>query len=155
MGTTVVAGRSSVKAFKVDKGDIPSVWLGLSTFLKTYPRGWNDYTTIEALYQTALAGSLQFWVLFEESDLKLVAIGHGELHPLRSTYHIVWCGGVDFLRYGKVGLKAIEQWAQLHGFHELSFSGRKGWERWLTPQGFRPKAILMAKNILPYGQGHV
>lgn len=155
MVTTVAAGSSSVKAFKVDKTDIPYVWLGLSTFLRTYPRGWSDYTTVEALYQTALAGSLQFWVLFDESDLKLVAIGHGELHPLRSTYHLVWCGGVDFSKYGMVGLKAVEQWAQLHGFHELSFSGRKGWKKWLERKGFSSRAILMTKAILPFGQGHV
>lgn len=154
MDTMVEPGSNSVKVTQIARSALPFIWTDLRQFLLAHPRGWSEFTTIEALHQTALAGSLQFWVLAARAELKLVAIGYGELHPIRSTYHIVWCGGTEFRRYGLWGVRAVEQWAQLHGFQELSLAGRKGWSRLLESSGFRQKHVLLTKSILPFGQGH-
>lgn len=153
MATMAEPGINLGETYLLTSKDIPPMWPMLERVFREHPRGWAELTSLQAIYNTALTGNLHVWVTMVQRDIKLVALACPEMHVFRSSYAIVWCGGVEFKRYGLKALNKIEQWAQLHGFYDVTLTGRRGWMRMLKAMGYKEKCVHLSKLMMPYKAG--
>lgn len=114
---------------------------------------WEDYHTIESLFEEALGSRIQVWVLCYDDGVKCVFFSRvvetreRDEEIGRRTMVIFWMWGVGAIENIRVLAPAIERFARYAKCSKVSVIGRKGWKRVLERWGFKHEAIVMEMPV--------
>ncbi len=86
--------------------------------------------------------SQNLWVLYRGSNEMIMAMTTMFVHyPRRKFLNVTFCGSGDkemaAIRHRKVFVPKINDWAKMHDCHGVEVVGRKGWEKILSPFGYK------------------
>lgn len=102
-----------------------------------YSGGTHSFADVEA---GVLSGRMQIW-----PGKQSVAITEIVVYPRKKVLHVFLAGGDMCELIGMIDSAA--RWGRTHGCTSLTMSGRKGWERVLSREGWQPVMVVMERAI--------
>jgi len=147
MDTTLEAGQSLVRAGKVSGQTLAILMPRIMQIVQTHPQGILDMASVTELQTSLETEALTTWVAGDENELHLVALTQTSMFKANPTLFVIWVGGEEFTKYGPPLLEVAEKWAVTQNIKQISFSGRRGWEKVLKPLGFSAPRIEMVKPV--------
>ena len=99
-----------------------------------------------------VSGAQVLWILYRGDDEMLVALTTSVLnYPRKRVLNIPFCGsnGNDsyWYRHRDLIVPKLIDWADRHHCSGIEVSGRGGWERVLSPFGFRKSFVTLELEI--------
>lgn len=126
-------------------------WPAIEAMMKLVPHTWQDHLTFESTYARAMNESLQVWAIGAE-QIKLVLFTQIAMHPAARHFEIIWACGSGALREATEVVDAtFERFAQKSGCAFIDIIGREGWERYLSPRGFKKIAVVLSRPVRQKG----
>lgn len=130
--------------------EMEPLWPSILDCLAKYCRRFPQDETIENIIRKLMEGKRSLWIVQDEQ-------GRVVLTPITEIVEVD-ATGVKRLVFSEVGgsrikdamplIKEIERWAiEEHGCTEFDFVGRKGWEPFLAPYGFKQEAVIWRKGL--------
>src|SRR5262245_44143129 len=140
---------SNSSVYLLNNEQLDHYWPRIEAELEAQPELWNKWFTIEALFEMAMAGNIQVWVV-SNSEEKITAVFMSQILcvPAGKVLQVFWMRGT--LPDG--ALKRISLTLDHFGNHHkcflLSVVGRKGWERRLRDLGASLESVILSRPIL-------
>jgi len=107
--------------------------------------GRYDIESVEYLVKN---GFNQLWVMYDDDDKIRIAFTTAiENYPRRRMLAITFLGGDDFVNNIGIVDDTLSEWAIAHGCDGAEIMGRKGWERALSPFGFKASYVTVEKEF--------
>lgn len=137
-----------MEAFVVPKDKIDMLWNTVEPMLAMATEHSSDrYSTIK-IFNDLMEDKKLLWILVDENDTIKVALTTSvEDYPGVRALRVGFAGGEDFLNNLEPMRKAIKEFGASVGCTKLEVLGRKGWERVLTPMGFKFSYLCMEEDI--------
>jgi len=122
----------------------PDVEPMLQKALDVSPKG---YTT-EAIHAELLQGTLGLWVVLDKMHVPVAAITTRITDlPEARVLAMDWIGGSRMAEWFEQAMATLEDYARVHQCTQLQGYGRKAWERWLSPCGWKPAYMTYKKDL--------
>lgn len=125
--------------------EIDNIWPQLEPLvIKVLRKHEKDYT-LESIKDLLHKKEVQLWTSYN-GQLEAFVLTHIVIYPNHKICEIFMCGGSNldnWLDY----MSNIEEWAKSIGCKYISLQGRFGWERKLSPIGFKKTKIIMQKEL--------
>jgi len=92
------------------------------------------------------------WVLYRGDDEMLLVLTTGiSDYPDRKLLSVIFCAsngeGTYWLRQREKIVSALVEWAKLQKCSGIELSGRSGWERVLSPFGFKKAYVTLEMEV--------
>lgn len=132
----------------VESAMLPDTWPAALPLLEEGKAYWENWTTLEIIYERLTAGTLQLWLMNDEDEFLLAMLTEIQLHPNYKSFNIKWMGGCDLdSALENCFDEFVNLWASREGCSRVRLEGRKGWTRKLLPLGFKVKSYVMERDI--------
>lgn len=89
----------------------------------------------------------QLWCLYQDNEMIGCLVSMIRVFPKKKTCLIHLLGGKGVLRYQDYCMPILEAWAKEKGCVEVSFEGRKGFERLVKRRDYKQTNIILTKQI--------
>lgn len=112
----------------------------------------NGRFTAESVRDQLESGVQILWILYSTDNKMLVAMTTGiSEYPGRRLLNIMFCGsdgdGVYWLEHREKIVPGLIEWAKMQGCSGIEVSGREGWEKVLSPYGFKKSYVTLEMEI--------
>jgi hypothetical protein len=112
----------------------------------------NGRFTPESVRDEIDKGIQVLWVLYKgDDDMMVVLTTSIQNYPDRKMLNIPFCGSDGSESYWhdnrSMIISRLKDWASQHGCSGIELSGRKGWEKVLSPLGFEKSYIVLELEI--------
>lgn len=127
-----------------------SIWWGaVERFLTQCPDTWNEYETVESIYDALRTGQHRLAVLLEDNKVKFCGIFQVNEYPKVQTVQVFWCAGENMGRQElEPFMMGLESFAKKNGLAYVECGpSRPGFERWLGPMGYEKVRVYTRKKI--------
>ena len=103
-----------------------------------YAGGTHDYGDI---VRSVMEGTMQLWPASHSAAVTEIVV-----YPKMKTLHVFLAGG----RKGQLieMIDSAAEWGKAQGCTSMTMAGRKGWERVLGSEGWRPAMSVMERPIV-------
>jgi hypothetical protein len=109
-------------------------------------RELGSFTTRD-VYRWVQSGAHQLWVVSEGGRVLAALLSQVQPQPARKRVLVVHsAGGTRARRWIPAVVNVLEGYAHLHGCTEMRVVGRRGWQRYLEPYGYRFHALILVKD---------
>lgn len=89
----------------------------------------------------------QLWVVTDNKRSAGVVITHIAVRPKAKVVEIVLLSGENAKRWMPRAEEVIAEWAAELGCVAMEAAGRTGWERRMTPAGWKRQAVVIRKEL--------
>lgn len=103
------------------------------------------YESVDIL-RSLLKGDMQLWGAVSEEKIEAIAIGEIVNYPRIKTYRVLACTGNGMNEWIE-HIHAIENWARMQGCGDFEAIARPGWEKILTPQGYKKTHVILNHSL--------
>lgn len=129
-----------------DLGAIEFYWPNIVEMLKRVPDTWAS-STLESLYQSAIAGHMQVWLVGPKDKIVSVVFTHILDFPAARTLEVIWLGGQGALNGLDVMDSTISEFARAQNCSRIDITGRRGWLLEAKRHGFREVATIFSRPV--------
>lgn len=111
---------------------------------KRFPK---DCTTA-AMFQEVLSGRKTLWMVMKDGEFVAMALTSIRTVDATGTRIMTLCdlAGRDVAKFADELTTAMEAWAETNSCDVIAVEGRAGWQKFLTPRGYREHARLFRKS---------
>lgn len=102
----------------------------------TYTDG--RYEALDVLH-LLLNYEYHLWVAFNDGGVHGAVITRFIEYPRKRYLFLEFCGGVDGFQWKDKMLSTLREWAKDHGCDGIEASGRDGWKKIFSRDGYQPK----------------
>lgn len=96
---------------------------------------------VEDMYDIVMSGSHQLWAAQIDGVFKGVVITNIMRYPQKTFLSMHFCGGFDLKEWKEPMLSKLREFAIEQKCDGIESTGRKGWERIFTKNGYKAKWI--------------
>ena len=129
-------------------------WIDAGRYLKlAADESFNRYTIFD-IYRDIMSGSQHLWILFRGDDEMIAALTTSFVsYPNKNNLCVMFMGSdspngeLGWVRYRDVILGGLEKFAREHSCDALECTGRRGWERLLSPYGWGKAFTVLEKDL--------
>ena len=126
---------------------LDTVWWGAVPLLLEGKKYWEEFMTLESIYNSIKSGDLQLWLMNDEDEFLLAMLTQLIRYPKILDLRLVWIGGEDLASGIELFFDYIELWGHRQGASRVTVSGRKGWIRRLLKSGYKLESYTVCKDI--------
>ena len=131
----------------VSPSQLPLAWPHAVPLLEEGKEYWQDFATLDSLYQDLSASKLQLWMMNCDTEFILAMLTEIGIYPTTKIMRILWIGGSEVNGAIDQFLDFAELWAHRQGVSRLQVIGRKGWVRKLKGRGYKQTQWIVSKDI--------
>lgn len=139
--------RTGWKTQLCDLSAVEFYWSNIVEMLKRVPDTWAS-TTLEALYNNAISGNMQVWLIGPKDKIVVVAFTHILNFPAARILEVIWLGGQGALDGLDVMDSTISEFARVQGCSRIDITGRRGWLPEAKRHGFREVATIFSRPVV-------
>ena len=134
---------SLVPPFEVER-----IWDQVSRMLKLATDMSQGRYRLQDLKDKLMKGEFQLWIIFDPT-FKIVAAITSTFteYPQKKAAHGQFLGGERLIEWKQKFCDVFDSWARDNGCGLIEFSGRPGWGRELSEQGFREVFRTYQKDL--------
>lgn len=139
------------KARLLSEFEFMEFWPEIRDMMDRIPHTWADHLTKESVYDRALNGTLQVWGV-GAVDVEMVLFTQVARFAAGSSLQIIW--GAGEAQLGKkieILDDALTYFAKTQECHRIEIIGRAGWEKLMSPLGFKKVAVVLSRNVVHRG----
>jgi len=126
-----------VNIMLVKRQDIIEILPFVEHYIKDAMQYNNDWTYTD-LVTSLLTEHCKLWVVSHDNKLLAAVVTQVYLYPLKKEVRIHLLAGEETEKWAKEWSHTIETYAISEGAKSIDLMGRKGWERYLRPYGYKP-----------------
>lgn len=108
-------------------------------------RSNGKYESVDIL-RSLLRGDMQLWGALSDEKIEAIAIGEIVSYPRIKVYRVLGCTGEGMNEWLDL-IHGIENWARMQGCKDFEAIARPGWEKMLTPQGYKKTHIILNRSL--------
>ena len=122
-------------------------WPQIQEMMKRVPHTW-EHLTLDSVYSRAMRSSLQVWGVGDAKQINMVLFTQIACHASKNVLEVIWAGGNGVLGpVNEVVDATLERFAWSQNCVDIDVIGREGWERYLSPYGFKKVAVIMSRPV--------
>lgn len=126
---------------------VPMWWHRIEALYKATPGTWEDYETLESIYNQHLNGARLLWVTLKNMEVEFAISGTVNTWPKGRVVVMDWCTGKDTEKYIGLALMGLEELARQVDAFEIQFIGRRGWAPALARFGYHISHTIYSKRL--------
>lgn len=129
--------QDDVRLYSVNSTHIDKVWPLAAPLIERSLKHAHGKYKIEDILESIIDKNMLLWVIFNNDELSAAFVTICLEYPQERTLQIDFCGGKDHKKWvGKVW-DVLSEYARFHGCKAMEIPGREGWDRAITPYGFK------------------
>lgn len=137
---------TDLEVYAVPANKIVADWDDIELFLKRGSEHWEEYYTLEWIFESLVSGKMMVWWLADDGGRFMLGLTEILDYPVRSVLRILWIGGSN-LRYSLPALTYADIIAVRLKCSRIEVIGRKGFRKVLGSFGYEQKAVLYVKDL--------
>ena len=126
---------------------LDNVWRELLPFVRRAVATSDGAFTATSVYNDAMSGFHTIWILVRNDVIVMMLTTRIVQYPAKRGLAIDWVGGGDLTAVIEIALDSLMQYARRNSCHEIEGCGRKGWEKWLAPHGWKHQHVAYKLEI--------
>lgn len=126
---------------------VPLWWDRVALLYKATPETWEDYDDLDHIYQQHMLGHRLLYLTLHKMELEFAISGTIQFFPTGKVVVLDWCAGRDVKKYLTLALSVLEGLARQVDAFEVKFVGRTGWQKYLSPFGYKPTHVTYTKRL--------
>ena len=123
------------------------VWPAAVPLLLAGKKYWEDWATIDSIYNSIRSDTMQLWLMNDDEEFILAMLTNITNNAVYKTIWILWVGGKELNIALERFFDYFELWASRLGVSRVKMSGRLGWARKLLPHGYELTQYVVEKDI--------
>jgi len=133
--------------YLLDRKQVEHYWPRIEAELEAEPELWNNWWTLEAIFEGVINEVIQVWVVSSKEKIQAIFMSNIVCAPAGRILQVFWMRG--HLPPGAVNQisLSLDHFGQHHNCFRLSVIGRRGWERILRHVGARFEGISLTRPL--------
>lgn len=118
---------------------VMQMWPTVRPFISRSVERTSGKYEVEDVLELLASGDCLLWVAFEGVEVKGAVVTHFAQYPRKRYLFLDFCGGIDGFQWKDTMLSTLRNWALDNHCSGIEATGRDGWERIFSRDGYTSK----------------